>query len=65
MLSDRVAVYPFDPSNMYPASSALRVYQRRRAAEAYADKLNEKPFPPEAPRGYVVRRYWGPPKGIN
>lgn len=37
--AERFGVFPWDPANMY-RSGAVKVYKRRTAAEAYAERLN-------------------------
>lgn len=38
--AERFGVFPWDPANMY-RSGAVKVYKRRAAAEAHAERLNE------------------------
>lgn len=51
------AVFKYDPSNMYRAGQAIRVYTRKHAAEALATKMTDTD--PDAYKfgGYVVRQY--------
>lgn len=49
------AVFKFDEQNMYRAQDAIKIYQRKSAAEKYADKLNETDQQAHTFRGYVVR----------
>ena len=37
--AERFGVFPWAPANMY-RSGAVKVYKRRTAAEAYAERLN-------------------------
>ena len=37
--AERFGVFPWGPANMY-RSGAVKVYKRRTAAEAYAERLN-------------------------
>lgn len=50
-VAERWGVFAWEQANMYRTESALRVYKRRHAAEAYADKINA-----EAGANLVVRK---------
>lgn len=48
----RWAVFPFDPTGQYPTEQARKLFARKAAADAYADKATEAH---RHERGYVVR----------
>jgi|JI10StandDraft_1071094.scaffolds.fasta_scaffold979016_2 hypothetical protein len=40
--AERWGVFPWEAANMYRAESAVKIYKRESAAEAYADKRNSE-----------------------
>jgi hypothetical protein len=38
--AERFGVFPWEAENMYRTKSAVKIYKRESAAQAYADKVN-------------------------